>query len=205
MALKTSRIEALSDGIFSISMTILIITFEILLYPQKGISESGLITTLAELWPDFLHYVVGFVILGAFWMEHHYQFNYIHSVDPALLFINIVALMFISLIPFSTCVAGDYGHTRTAAWLLEINLMAAGLVFYFQWMYAAAGHRFVPQTLSRGVITFHSRRNLIVPLVSIAALAVSFFHPRMGTTLYLAVPFIMIFYKITTGRIRAGA
>ena len=100
MALKTSRIEALSDGIFSISMTILIITFEILLYPQKGISESGLITTLAELWPDFLHYVVGFVILGAFWMEHHYQFNYIHSVDPALLFAELAKVSTSTVVRF---------------------------------------------------------------------------------------------------------
>jgi len=195
--LKTSRIEALSDGIFAVAMTFLIISFDILLSPKKGISEKGLIVALQALWPDLLHYVEGFIILGAFWMEHHYQFHFIQRTDSTLLFINIIGLMFIVLIPFSTCVAGDYSDTRVAAWLLETNLLIAGLVFYLHWLYATAGRRLVAPNLDHRIIVFYAHRNLIVPLVSVAALIVSWFQVRWGPVLYLMVPFILIFYTIT--------
>jgi uncharacterized membrane protein len=205
VGLKTSRIKALSDGIFAIAMTFLVISFEILLSPQKGISEEGLIVALQALWPDLLHYVEGFIILGAFWMEHHYQFHFIQRTDSTLLFINIIGLMFVVLIPFSTCVAGDYSYTHVATWLLEINLLIAGLVFYLHWLYATAGCRLVAPNLDPRIIAFYARRNLIVPLVSVAALIVSGFQPRWGPVLYLIVPFILIYYTITGTFRRAPA
>lgn len=196
--LKTSRIEALCDGIFAVAMTILIISFEILLSPRKGISEAGLIAELLKLWPDLLHYVEGFIILGAFWIEHHYQFHFVQRTDVTLLFINMIGLMFIVLIPFTTCLAGDYSDTHVAAWLLETNLLIAGLVFYLHWIYATAGHRLVASNLSRRIIVFYARRNLIIPLVSVVAFIVStFLRPHWGPILYLLVPFILIFYSIT--------
>jgi len=197
VGMKTNRIEALSDGIFAIAMTFLIIGFDILLSPKKGTSEENLIVALQALWPDLLHYVEGFIILGAFWMEHHYQFHFIQRTNSTLLFINIISLMFIVLIPFSTCVAGDYSDTRVAVWLLEINLLVAGLVFYLHWLYATAGRQLVTPNLDRRIIVFYARRNLIVPLVSVAALIVSGFYPRWGPVLYLTVPFILIFYTNT--------
>jgi len=197
MGLKTSRIEALSDGIFAIAMTFLIIGFDILLSPKKDSSEADLIESLLNLGPDFLHYIEGFIILGAFWMEHHYQFHFIQRTNSSLLFINIIGLMFIVLIPFSTCVAGNYSDTRVATWMLEVNLLVAGLVFYLHWLYATANHRLVAPNLDHRIIMFYARRNLIVPLVSVAALIVSAFQPRWGHLLYLTVPFILIFYTFT--------
>lgn len=194
--LKTSRIEALSDGIFAVAMTILIIGFDILLTPQKELSEDGLIKALLNLLPDFLHYIEGFIILGVYWVEHHYQFHFIQRTDSTLLFINIVGLMFIVLIPFTTSVAGDYSHTRLAVWMLEINLLVAGLVFYVHWLYATAGHRLVEPHLDSRIIAYYARRSLIVPLVSLIAMVVTGFHLRWGPILYLLVPFILVRYKM---------
>jgi len=205
MSLKTSRIEALSDGIFAVAMTILIISFDILISPQKNISEADLIEDLLKLGPDFLHYIEGFIILGAFWIEHHYQFHFIQRTNSTLLFINIIGLMFIVLIPFSTCVAGDYSNSRVATWMLEINLLIAGLVFYLHWLYATAGRRLVAPNLDHQIIVFCARRNLIVPLVSVVALIASWFEPRWGHLLYLTVPFILIFYTFTGHMRRAPA
>ena len=161
VGMKTNRIEALSDGIFAIAMTFLIIGFDILLSPKKGTSEENLVVSLQALWPDLLHYVEGFIILGAFWMEHHYQFHFIQRTNSTLLFINIISLMFIVLIPFSTCVAGDYSDTRVAVWLLEINLLVAGLVFYLHWLYATANRQLVAPNLDHRIIVFYARRNLL--------------------------------------------
>ena len=193
--LKTSRIEALSDNVFAFSLTILIVGFDILIAPQKNISEPQLFGILYGLLPDFLHYVEGFVIIGAFWLEHHQQFHYIKRTNPKLLFINIAGLMFIALIPFSTTIAGDYGELYLAALLFELNLLMAGLVMYAQWSYATSHKRLVDASLDKHTIDFHKRRNLIIPIVSLVAISISHFNPRVGTVLYFIVPFLLIFHK----------
>ena len=85
--LKTNRIEALSDGIFAIAMTILILSFETILHrPESYMNEEDFVKTLIGMWPDFIHYVQSFLILGVFWYQSHRQFHYIKSVDVRLLF-----------------------------------------------------------------------------------------------------------------------
>ena len=87
--LKPNRIEALSDGIFAIAMTILVLSFEVILKHPSDLSERYLLDSMDELWPDFLHYAESFIILGVFWYQHHRQFHYIKKVDSILIFINI--------------------------------------------------------------------------------------------------------------------
>ena len=193
--LKTSRIEALSDGIFAIAMTILILSFETILAPPVVIDEKHLAKMLHSLWPDFLHYVESFVILGAFWFQHHHQFHYIKRADFMLLSINIIGLMFIALIPFSTVMISDYGTMRSASVLFEVNLLIAGIIFFVHWVYASAGHRLIDPELSRDTIRFYMGRNLIIPAVSLGAMILSFFIPRGGTVLYFMVPLILFFWR----------
>jgi uncharacterized membrane protein len=195
IGLRTNRIEALSDGIFAIAMTILVLGFDNFLVPQKSLTEEALFKIFLGLWPDLLHYVESFVILGIFWIEHHRQFHFIRHTDLKSLFINIFVLMSIALIPFSTVVVGDYGHMRTASFIFEANLLFAGLMFYAHWLYATNRHRLVDSDLSARVINFYKKRNLIVPLISILAIVISFIHPRLGTILYFSVPFILILYR----------
>jgi len=128
--LKTSRIEALSDGIFAIAMTILILSFETALQHPSHINEKFINRIIIGLWPDFLHYAQSFIILGTFWYQHHLQFHYIKNADAGLILINILGLMFIGMIPFSTVLVSDFGHTLSAALLFEINLLVAGLIFF---------------------------------------------------------------------------
>ncbi|MFH1877392.1 MAG: TMEM175 family protein [Candidatus Omnitrophota bacterium] len=193
--LKTSRIEALSDGIFAIAMTILVLSFEVVVQQPKPIDEQYLLSSLMALWPDFLHYVESFVILGAFWFQHHRQFHYIKSVDIVLLFLNIAGLMFIALIPFSTVLVSDYGHTRAASILFEVNLFIAGFVFFIHWVYASHKHRLVDESMDRATIKFYEKRNLIIPGVSLCAIALSAVRPRGGTILYFIVPLILLIWK----------
>ncbi len=195
MELKTSRIEALSDGIFAIAMTILVLSFEpIFNQPTTG-NERYLIRSLMKLWPDFVHYVESFIILGVFWYQHHRQFHFIRSVDKAMLFINIAALMFIGLIPFSTVILGDYSNTRTAALLFEFNLLIAGLIFFAHWAYSTHKRRFVNADLKQDVIEFYKKRNLLIPAVSLCAIFVSLILPKLGVMLYFLVPVILLVWR----------
>lgn len=194
--LRTNRIEALSDGIFAIAMTILILSFEtILQQPSAYIEEGHLLRTLAGLWPDFIHYVQSFIILGAFWYQHHRQFHYIKSADAVLVFINIIGLMFIGLIPFSTVLVSDYGDYHSAALLFELNLLIAGIIFFLHWLFATYKHRLVDKNLDISIIEYYKKRNLVIPAISLVALLLSITTPRTGTFLYFIVPLILLVWK----------
>ena len=196
MGYKTGRIEALSDGIFAIAMTILILSFETLFQqPVPGIKEKDLMDMMKTYLPDLLHYMESFIILGTFWYLHHRQFHFIKKVDAIAIFINIIALMFIALIPFSSVILGDYGNVRPAAILFECNLLLAGLTFFGHWIYVSHKHRFVNENMDVETVKFYGKRNMLIPVVSLLAGLVSFFQPRMGVSLYFAVPLILILWK----------
>lgn len=193
--LKTNRIEALSDGIFAIAMTILVLSFDILLEPSTAHTDVSLYAKLVSLWPEFLHYVQSFLILGCLWIQHHNQLHFIKSADTKILIINILALMFVALIPFTTALVGDYGHIRIAAWLFELNLLFAGLMLFANWMYATHVKRFVDPETDSYTVEYYRKRVLITPVVSLLAIAVTFLNARLGPMLFFAIPVLLIFYK----------
>jgi uncharacterized membrane protein len=195
-AMKTNRVEALSDGVFAIAMTVLIISFETLFERPKALSNFELYNILIQLWPDFLHYVLSFMILGVFWILHHTQFQFIKRTDIKLLFINIIGLMFVSLLPFTTAIAGDYGHILLGSLAFEFNLLIAGLVFYLHWAYAVK-HKLVEPQLDSYIIKSRRVENLIIPSVSLAAIFITLFAPRAGTLSYFIVPLILILFNKT--------
>jgi len=98
--LSKTRIEALTDGIFAIAMTLMV--FDIKVAPVAHMDQWNLRHELIQLWPRFLAYVISFVMLGVYWVGHHNQYHYIRRTDRPFLWINIFFLMGVSLIPFST-------------------------------------------------------------------------------------------------------
>lgn len=201
MELKTQRIEALCDGIFAIAMTILALSFETLFEPAHKAENGQLLRMLAQLWPDFLYYVMSFFILGVFWLQHHNQFHFIKHADIGLLFINIIGLMFITLIPFATVIEGDYHNTHVAAFFFELNLFIAGVVFFLHWVYASSGHRLVDKDLDERIIASYRKRNLIIPAMSLVAMPLTLINPKLGTAVYFLVPGVLFLYMLKTRKI----
>lgn len=193
--LKTSRVEALCDGIFAIAMTLLIVGFNEVLNWPKSLNEAELYGKMMEILPDIAYYAQSFIILAAFWVEHHHQFHYIKHTNLTLLFINLIAFMFIALIPFFTLVMDDYGLTRIAAALFNVNLLCAGALFYAHWAYAVNTPGMVDPSLDSKTIEFYKRKNLVIPVVSLIAIGVSFINPRVGSSMYFAVPVIILLLK----------
>jgi uncharacterized membrane protein len=194
LELSTSRIEALTDGVFAIAMTLLVLNFEVP-NPLEGKGVFELHHTLRQLWPNFLHYVMSFLLLSLFWIKNHQQYHFIKRSDQRLLWLNLTSLLFICLIPFTTSLVSDYGDMPIAAIIFELNLFAAGAAFYFQWHYATRDRQLVDPNLDARVIMIYRLSSLVTPLVSVAAIVVSIFHPRVGTGLYFLIPFILIYIK----------
>lgn len=106
LSLGKSRLEALSDGVFAIAMTLLVLELKV---PEMSHHHSNaeMLDQLLALVPAFLSYVLTFLIAGGFWFLHHVTFHFIRHTDRLLCWINLLFLMFVSLLPFS---AGLLGH-----------------------------------------------------------------------------------------------
>lgn len=133
---RIQRIEALSDGLFSIAMTILV-------FDLKDPVSSAL-TSEAELWaglsgmlPKLLTYFMSFMTLGIFWAGHSTQFHYIRQSDRNLLWYSLFFLLFVSLVPFSTIVLSGHITNRVSIGVYWVNIFALGASLYLHWNYAA--------------------------------------------------------------------
>jgi len=132
----TGRVEAFSDGVFAVAVTLLIFNVQV-----PHIADGELASALLALWPAYASYVVSFLTIGIMWVNHHELFRLITRVDRALLFINLLLLMVVAFLPFPTAVLGEYirggPSSRTAAVLYSGTLELIGLAFGALWIYAA--------------------------------------------------------------------
>jgi uncharacterized membrane protein len=194
--MTTHRIEALTDGIFAFAMTLLVLTLNL---PDSGktLTSTGLHQILLGQADKFFNYALSFVLLAVFWIVHHQQFHSIKRTDGIHLWINILTLMFVALMPFSTTLVGAYSKNWVAESFFDLNMFSIGMLFYFNWAYATAGHRLVDKELDPARIAVAGRRSLVMPAVSLFAVAASFYNPDLSSYAYLLIPFVLLlpFFK----------
>jgi len=131
---NTGRLEALTDAVFAIVMTILVI--EIGLSEATGSSEQmGLGQRLIDTLPQFYAYILSFLVLALYWYNHHFTFNLIKRIDGIILWLNILFLMSVALIPFSTSVLGNYENSQTAFIFYGCNLLVINLIIFVLFLY----------------------------------------------------------------------
>jgi uncharacterized membrane protein len=185
--ISKSRIETLTDGVFAIVMTLLVLEVAV---PQVSHSEAAteLPKELLELWPVVLSYGMSFIILGFFWIYHHDQFHYIKRVNRIFVWITILYLMFIAFIPFSTALLGEYRDQQISVIIYGTNIAIAAFWAYIQWWYAAKDHHLIDSDLDPTFVTIMSRRSLIGPIIYLIAVALSFVDLKVSLLLYIAIP-----------------
>jgi uncharacterized membrane protein len=113
----TGRIEAFSDGVLAIAVTLLVLDLHV---PIEGSFHGSLAAALAHEWPAYAAYVTSFLIIGIIWVNHHGVFQLIGRVDRMTLFLNLLLLMTVVAIPFTTSLLSEYlraggPSARTAA------------------------------------------------------------------------------------------
>ena len=187
--LTTTRIAALSDGIFAISMTLLVLTMEI--PPVKAGLSANLQTILVEQDHRLINYVLSFVLLAIFWIVLHEQFHNIKRTDRVHLWINIFILMFVALIPFSTSLVGDFHDQTISELFFGVNLFALGSLISIHWLYATHKYRLVKENLSQNQIMVGLRRSLVTPFIAILAMIVAVFNPANASNLYILIPVVL--------------
>jgi uncharacterized membrane protein len=130
----TGRLEAFSDGVFAITITLLVLEIR----PPED--YENLLHGLGALWPSYLAYAVTFLFIGQVWANHHVMFDHIRAADRVVLLLNTVLLMVVAFLPFATSVlAGALreGHgQQTAVVFYAIAFAVTALTFNAVWQYA---------------------------------------------------------------------
>jgi uncharacterized membrane protein len=135
MEKETARIEAFSDGVFAIAMTLLILEIKV---PSAG--SGDLSRQLIRQWPAYVAFVISFAFIGIMWINHHRLFTHIRRSNNVLLFLNLLLLLGVTAVPFPTAVlAQHFGQSdqRAAAILYHGTYFAIAVFFNILWGYAS--------------------------------------------------------------------
>jgi uncharacterized membrane protein len=134
-----ARLETLSDGIFAIAITLLVLTI------AEPSNYRNLAHELGGLWPSLAAYVVTFGVIGVMWLNHHSVFANIDGVDRGVFYLNLLLLMTIAFLPYPTGVLGqalgkEHGE-RTAAVFYSATMAVNGFSWTGLWLYVSIGRR----------------------------------------------------------------
>lgn len=191
-AAGTTRIEGLSDAIFAIVMTILVLELSVPLIVGSPINAEPT-QMLLYMWPRLLVYGLSFLILGMFGLMHSMIFDNIKFSDTTLAWINIIFLMFVALIPFSTSLFGAYGIEQVTTLVYGCNVLLCFGLAWALWLYASGSHRLVDSDLDPDLIKGANMMGLIYFLITLFAISISFVNPIVSFSIYgLIVAFFIV-------------
>jgi uncharacterized membrane protein len=186
--LSLNRIEAFSDGVIAIIITILVLEFKV---PQiHGIENlaQALEGEILALLPKFIAYVISFLVLAVWWIAHHHLLHLLRFADRTVLWLNLLFLMFLSLIPFPTGLMGEYPDQPWAGALYGGVCFCTGLSFlWMRW------HISRTPALLKTPIPDHERkralrRGALSPVLYGAATLVACVSPKIAILIFALIP-----------------
>jgi len=185
---ETSRIEAFSDGVFAIAITLLVLDIHV---PSVKDNESLLPLLLAD-WTTYLAFLIGFFTLLVCWINHHYIFESICRCNGTLLLLNGFKLLVVSFTPFATAMLSKYIDTKqqqAAVNIYTFNFFLMGMAMFFIWYYAS--RKGLTKTASPEILKSVTRLYILAPVLSGTIFILSFF--SISVCLILFVIMFLIF------------
>src|SRR6267142_3852428 len=177
--MRTNRIEAFSDGVMSILITIMVLELKAPHDPSPA--------SLAKMWPTFFAYVLSFVIIAIYWVNHHHLIHLVTRVDSVILWANMNLLFWISLIPWVTVYLGD-NHALPFPVALYAAVSTAGAISFYLLRASIARHHREPEfkRLNKKL----ARKTLLAILIYVAAIAMAFSYTPLALVM-IALPSAM--------------
>ena len=190
-ASETGRLEAFSDGVFAIAITLLVLDLHVPV--DRDIGHGGLVHALLVQWPIYMAYVLSFVTVLVFWVNHHTTFKHITRTNQAFLILNGLLLMAISVIPFTTALLAEYiqrPERKTVELVYSGTFVIAGLIYNRLWVYATRNRRLTARDADMRTIAgitkqFHS---------GLAAYALSFVVAFFSAEISLGICILLALY-----------
>jgi len=185
------RLENLADGVFSIAMTLLVLDLRV---PQLAstVSDEQLRASLGTLLPNFLSFILSFVLLGIYWIGHHMQFSFIRRTDRTHQWLNMLFLFLMVLVPFSAAMLGRFGTHRLAVIWYGGNIAAAAITLQLHWWYATHNRRLVDPGVTDAIVKRLSERLYFSIIVYPVAMVIALFSTTVSLIIYILVPIVYI-------------
>ena len=208
--LSTGRLEAFSDGVFAIAITLLVLE----LHVPTG--HEALLRGLGDEWPRYVGYFVSFAFIGGVWIAHSSLTRFIKAADPDLMRLNLILLLFVSFLPFTTAIAATHlfasnlslheitvstSTERVAAVVFGLNLTLASLMVYLMLRHAGRTPGLAADDLAEEELQAFARERRSAVLLQAGATVVGVFLPLTAVVFYLA---LSVFFIIDPFR-RMGA
>lgn len=187
--LRTTRLEAFTDGVFAIAATLLVLDLT---------SHSlGDIKTDAQMWSAlggmselFLNFALSFVLMCLLWMVHVQQFEHIARVDSTMVWLNNARLLFVVLVPFATNLTTQYSEFLAGRLAMPVTFFLAILFGWLQWQWAARHREVMLPDLSSTDAAAYGRASLSALLIAVAVVVLAPFAGSAAFLLFLLDPLV---------------
>src|SRR6202163_391329 len=180
---RTDRTEAISDGVFAVSLTLLILDGR---PPEGGVSQ--LVHGLVLIAPRVGTFALSFAIVAYYWLVHHLIFASLLGVKVALIWANMLFLFTIAVLPFSTAVLGRYALAPVALAMYGANLAACTSTLAGVWFVADHSHITEQPTASQR--RYIVRRFAVQLIVALLGIACAFLAPALALSIFVALPIV---------------
>jgi len=182
------RLLFFNDAVFAIAITLLVI--DIRLPDNAGADLAG---ALRDLAPNFAGFVFSFLVIALYWITHHHIFQYIRDYDHQLIWINVLFLMSVAFLLFSTSLINSYGDQSLAVIFYALNMVVIGVIFMLLWIHAVYRGRLIDPATPHAVVRQATLRLAIVPVVFLASVPLALFSPNGAKLFWLLIPVLRHF------------
>lgn len=181
--MNKSRLEAFSDGIFAVVITLLVLDIKL----APDISYERLPSALYTLLPKVLSYVLSFSVVGIYWAFHHLSLSQLRRIDGTLIFLNLLLMLLVTFMPFPTILLGEYPMTTIPLLIYGASLVASNLIGFI-WVVHLHRH---PELLAKPPVKDYLANQLpiylFVNVPYVVAMIIAFFLPLASYGIYIAV------------------
>jgi uncharacterized membrane protein len=193
MRRETGRVEAFSDGVFAIAITLLVLD----LRTPNAPSNARLAGALVSQWPQYLGFLTSFATIGIMWINHHRLFTLIGRVDHTLLILNTLLLLGITFVPYPTGLMAAYISVpgeQTAVFVYTGTFTVIAVVFNLLWRHASRGRRLLDSEADHEAVDAITRQYRWGPVYYLASFLMAIFSPTvavlftLGLAVYFALP-----------------
>ncbi len=190
-----ARVETLSDGVFAIILTLLVLELKVPHIDDLH-STRELWLALVSLAPKFLSWIISFLMVCVVWVNHHRLFDQFKGINNGLFWANANLLLWTSFIPFPTALIGDYPNNKLALFLFGISLSMAAFSFTIMRLYVTKNRSLIADFVSLEVFKQGNRLSFIYGSVAYwVAASVAWINPWIAFAIYFFIPVYFIFPK----------
>ncbi len=194
---QIERIAFFSDAVFAIAITLLIIEIKIPDIHGEVITDEILLHKLIDTIPPLIGFFVSFFVISLYWLSHHRMFRYVHHYSPKLVWVNLIFLLSIIIMPFSTALYSEYFRPSLHVPIIvyALNISFTGLYSFRLWR-IIGNPKYNPDAgLHPVIIRYNSLRALIVPALFIIVALLSFVSKWVAFLIPPFLPFVSMLIK----------